>query len=175
MESLDKEEGEFSRVAELIESSYPELARNEILARHLRPDNVSQVLPEWVPDWVQALLLWLSPVVKVLADWLLILFNQLVERLPARWVQGFIESGISCASIIFNIAQVIIVWYHNLIQSPYMQPVLRILSPIMTESLAHPLRSVAFLASTWWIWHIFSSPLDDSRPSPPLVVQYSNT
>ncbi|KAG8937013.1 hypothetical protein FRC02_008120 [Tulasnella sp. 418] len=153
-----------------VERVPPELGRNEELSRQLFPENSSgQLLPDWVPQWAQDILRWLSPHVQRLADTILntlrvifVVISWISSYLPDSFksIISWLTTNIFVLIWMFcRIVYAIILW---IFQLPPIRIFLRLIA--IAINLLQPLQqftwSILFLIGSFVVWRylFLSSP-----------------
>jgi len=173
LSAMDDAEALFTRTTEIVDTTYPQLSGNEELARQLGPD--SQVLPEWVPESAQAFLFTISPVVRILAEFILWCWkhNYFSQYIPESAKNATMQFLLNCMIVMWNVTVKAYGFVHWTMHISFMQRVLGWLISFLLNSKSHPFRSLALLASALFVLQVVRS--IDSRVVASFLVQQSNT
>lgn len=155
MVDMDNAETYFTQTADKINTTYPELSRNEELARQLQPDSVHDMFPDSVPPWARSYLVQLSHWVRLLADFILMVssfYTWLADRLPPR-ARSLLYSALlvgvkgiwACMVITYQVLAFI---GRLLSEVQVRQAIAAVFSPFRT----HPWPAAGVVAATWFAY-----------------------
>ena len=134
------------------------------------------MLPEWVPAWAQTVLFRLSPIVRWLAESILLafkrksLFNFLPERLRTTLTQLILACIIASWNITVDIFSALSAGYNH----PLTQQGVAYLDPLVAGTKDHPFISGALFASMFYFLLNFFQTKDD-RVLPGSFVVHPNS